>query len=769
MWLSRTFNGDLLPLSERIAPQNGSWFPTLSEAEMETVTSTLTKILHRTEPSGQMRLDWGDIDFAHVPVGLLSQVYERHNQIHDPISRKRSVFYTPRTLAEYMVDEAFAALDTPHMARVLDPAAGAGVFLVAAFRKLVEARWRRDGKRPTTKIIRAILNSQLAGFEINESALRLSALSLYLTALELDPSPRPLDALKFDDLRGKVLFDVAQGESGTYIRGSLGSSVGKEHDGHYDLVIGNPPWTALKVEAEHMKAVVAVIRPIISDRLGQEYATRYRLPDGAPDIAFFWRSLQWAKPKGQIAFAMHGRLLFKQSAVGRAARKDVLSAATVTGILNGAALRLTEIWPKVSAPFCLVFARNERSTASDAFYFVSPEREDAMNQRGRLRIDAKAARVVGTREAIENPFLLKTLFRGTPLDIAVMEKLVGGRVSVADYWRSHKLACGNGYLVGGPAGKKVDATQFQGRAVLTAKSQLKGFAIDNAHLDTFKRATLERSRDERIYEAPLVLINAAPAADRATPRAWISLKRNLLFTESFVSYSCGGHEDPYRLAKYLFLLFNSSLWSYFALLTSSKFGVERDAVLNEDIDRFPFEPLESLSKRDHSRVDTLYDAIISGKGSWSAVDLWASALYGLNTWDREVIADTLAVSSPYVSNQKAAQRKPAGNTIQRFVERVVAELQAFVPRQLSTDIAQSEPWTWFYVGCSASPSARGANGKEFTKHADYLGATQILSVGNDGVRVGLLGQSRYWTSTRARLLALDLIEQEALLQALQCE
>lgn len=768
-WLNETFNGNLLPLSERIAPDHGPWFPSFSEKKLSTIVGTLKKILHRAEPSGQMRLEWGDIDFAHVPVGLLSQVYERHNQIHDPISRKRSVFYTPRTLAEYMVDEAFGAMETPHTARVLDPAAGAGVFLVAAFRKLVEARWRRDNKRPTTKIIRSILNSQLAGFEINESALRLSALSLYLTALELDPSPRPLDALKFDDLRGSVLFDVSNGESGEYIRGSLGDSVGSQHDGRYDLVIGNPPWTALKVKTDYMKSIVAAMRPTIINRLGKEYAAGYRLPDGAPDLAFFWRALQWAKPKGQLALAMHGRLLFKQSAVGRAARKDVLTASTVTGILNGAALRLTEIWPKVSAPFCLVFARNERSKPSDAFYFVSPEREDAMNQRGRLRIDSKAARIVGVREAIENPFLLKTLFRGTTLDIAVMEKLIGKRITVAEYWKQEKLACGNGFQVGGPAGRQSDARALRGRAVLSQKSQLSGFTIDGARLGTFSHSTLLRSRDEGIYRAPLVLVNAAPSADRDTPRAWISLKRDILFTESFVGYSCVGHENSSRLAKYLFLLFNSSLWSYFALLTSSKFGVEREAVLNEDIDRFPFEAIENLSKREQARIDSLYDAILVGKSSWSTVDAWTCGVYGLNAWDREVMADTLAMSSPYVNNQKAAQRKPANDAIRHFVERVAAELRPFVSREPSTSIAQSEPWTWFYLGCSSASSARSATTKEIGKHADALGATQILSVDADGIRVGILGQARYWTSTRARLLALDLIEQEPLLKALQCE
>ena len=37
---------------------------------------------------------------------------------------------------------------------VTDPAAGAGVFLLTAFRELVAAHWRTSGKRPDTATLR---------------------------------------------------------------------------------------------------------------------------------------------------------------------------------------------------------------------------------------------------------------------------------------------------------------------------------------------------------------------------------------------------------------------------------------------------------------------------------------------------------------------------------------------------------------------------------------------------------------------------------------
>ena len=86
---------------------------------------------------------------------------------------------------------------------------------------------------------------QLVGFDINEGALRYAALGLYLLSIELDPNPRPVDKLAFDDLRGTVLHQVKgpEEEEGESL-GSLGPGVGDEHKGRYDLVVGNPPWAS---------------------------------------------------------------------------------------------------------------------------------------------------------------------------------------------------------------------------------------------------------------------------------------------------------------------------------------------------------------------------------------------------------------------------------------------------------------------------------------------------------------------------------------------
>ena len=69
-WLDDTFNGDFLPLSSSVV--RGLSKPALVR---------LGQIL-RGAPGGQLQLGWEEkshrLDFAHIPVGVLSQAYERY-------------------------------------------------------------------------------------------------------------------------------------------------------------------------------------------------------------------------------------------------------------------------------------------------------------------------------------------------------------------------------------------------------------------------------------------------------------------------------------------------------------------------------------------------------------------------------------------------------------------------------------------------------------------------------------------------------------------
>lgn len=95
-WLDSTFNGDFLPMSSGIYKQ----LP--PEA-----FKVLGDILRRA-PDGQLFLGWAErwdnLDFAHIPVGVLSQAYEHYLHRHAPERQRREGgYYTPRPIADLMV------------------------------------------------------------------------------------------------------------------------------------------------------------------------------------------------------------------------------------------------------------------------------------------------------------------------------------------------------------------------------------------------------------------------------------------------------------------------------------------------------------------------------------------------------------------------------------------------------------------------------------------------------------------------------------------
>lgn len=784
-WLDETFNGDFLPL-----PRAGSvaWFRSLPAQAFE----TLSRILYRTTRTGQLHLRWGDewndLLFNHIPVGLLSQVYEHHAHLFDPdLAQITSVRYTPRHLAEYMVDEVFFPLgDRARHARVLDPAVGGGVFLVAAFRRLAAEHWRADGRPPDTRRLRRILYEQLRGFDISEPALRLCSLGMYLTAIELDPSPQPLKSLRFDKpLLGTVLHDVrAERADHLYIGSLARGHIGDEHHGQYDIVIGNPPWNSWRpTERVSQKAVDAqvveveeTVREIISERLGPGAARSYNMTDKVPDLPFLWRAMEWARPGGQIALALHGRLLFKQSEQGRKSRDEIFHAIRVTAVLNGTAVRDTQFWPGVRAPFCLLFARNEPPPEDSSFWFVSPELEQGLNQQGRLRIDSASAQPVTISELRERPTLLKTLFRGTQLDLTILSHVEQLHLTtLAEYWeqRGWKEFKGQGFKVGGSSREQQPARELWGKPELT-RDQATPYLVEVGDLPTVpKGRMMQYPRKESLYKAPLVVVPKSLPKDRREPGAYLAFE-DVVYNESFTGFSCHAHQESDLLARYLFLLFNSRLHVYFSLLTSGQFGTERDVVNVEDVFQFPFRPLENLPENLKALIIPLSQSLLSGaESALDEIEAWAALVYGLSRWDREVIHDTLEVALPFAHARARAQRTPEPGEVQRYVDRVCTIIQPFLGRhgrRITGRVlisSSTEPWIVLQFDSHAEGQEPPQQHKStalarIINQADSLAASSIIAVHPPATLiVAVVAQYRYFTPTRARLLGLELVNEHS--------
>ena len=782
-WLDETFNGDLLTLPNR---GDEAYFSSLDKQPGMTALDDLSAIIQSHKPVGdgayQTQFSWGDLHFAYIPVGLLSQVYEAHIHRFQALTAKdESVYYTPRHLAEYVIDQAMRMLgENAHKARVLDPAVGGGVFLLAAFRRLVQARWRATGKQPTTKVIRDILNHQLVGMDINPAARQMSALALYLTALELDPEVTGLRNLKFDALQDTVLVPTESWidqDSGQAL-GSLSRPNAQGYEGAFDLVVGNPPWTSVR-QAQRAKAMDQIARSAMVERGIEPVAN----PDAVPDLPFVWQSTRWAAPGAVIAFTLHARILIKTTPLGLKARGALFKGLDVSYVLNGMELRGTPVWPGNAAYFCLLFARN-RAAAEDAqFYAVTPSVDRVLTAEGRIRIDHKDAWASDAVMVQQVPTLFKTLAKGNGLDVALLEKiqrappavrrgkaetLLDGpalRPTLAQYTQAMGIPNGQGYQT---SSTEEGADFLVGKPMMPDPREADWYVVPTEQLQTFEHKRVHRRRVEAIYTAPLVLVRKSPSTRHGSPMAMLALK-GVVYRESYFGYSCAKAKDSQLIAVYLWALMNSRLFLYYALMTSSIFGCEREAMQKSDVDQFPIIPLASLSQDQREVLKQLLAAAKKGHEhvDMAQLDALVNQIYRLTPADVVLVEDRLAVALPFSRVKKAAIAPPRPAEVTCYCDALKTILSPFdfsaSPLEVSAYPQNAlSPWRFIRVGGpSSEPQLAVADLVGALKMADDLDCTLVEYHHDESLYLGILNQRRYWTRTAARTLALDLIKRNA--------
>jgi hypothetical protein len=519
----------------------------------------------------------------------------------------------------------------------------------------------------------------------------------------------------------------------------------------------------------------------VKSRLGDARAKTFTFPDAFPDIPFVYRAMEWARPRAQIALVTHARWLFPGKA--DKARIDLLQSVQITGLLNGTALRETSVWPNSRAPFAILFACNTKPEHGGAFQFVSPQVSDKQQKAQRLlRIDWNDAKVVSVNNAVTKPWVLKTRFRGTGFDEQILDRLMAAHPSLVDYVeKTLGTTIRNGYRVGN---RKNSIKWLRDMPCITpqlnksAENQPEpsiGFWVAPNSLLPCGETQVEASRPRDAYAAPLLLVRQSPPANPSDPRAVIAgaeSKFEVAFSQSWHGASFAQVDDGLEQARWLQLLLQSKVFLFFALLTDGAFGVERDRYVLETLKAFPVIPLDRLAKPQRRVALELSEALWTS--GWSEalekrIDKLVFDAYDLDDIDRDNVCDTLDTSLPYAKNRRRALTPPKAPEIKRFTEVLQEELSYVLTTsnerarvRLRTDV-NTGPWSVLQIdrlthktrvpGDIAIPWAK------VLQEADASGAT-LVTVNTDPVTTfaAILHHYRYWTPTRARMLALSILE-----------
>lgn len=774
-WQDVTFNGDFLPLiksSQEQLPTHAEYVDFFRKYPVLNQIQSFTNGEDENFPS-LIRL----LNFKHVPVGLLSEVYETFaHEFFEDQARATSIHYTPRHIASVLIDQAFQGIPKNEraQARILDPSTGAGVFLVLALQKIIQEK-ALQGITVDAPLIRKTLYEQIRGMDISIHALRLSTLALYLAAIDLDPNPAPISKHHFDvPLFGKTILWTNH-PSGL---GSLGEEGAPQNiGGPFDLVIGNPPWTKIsnsKLQAAMRgttKESALRSRPEIGkDILSLKLSFNDLSPDFNPAFPFLWRALEWAKVGGIVALVLPAeQLLFRE----HASRKLLFRNLRTTGIVNGSDLHESNFWEGMKEPFCLFFARNEIPNLQNTFIYLNLYVEKLTAYQRRFRLDASSAKEISLDWLEDNPNLLKVLFRGTELDIAILEKMKRRCVPFEKFIAQIKP---NGVLANGYAKKGLPKEEkLRERCIENYNSMRALNALHIANTSSFnyscpllidsnlpefnddlKIGHLNAPRSKDLYIPPIFVIPQAASHNAF----FYTGNRNVIFSQSFFGISLHDVDAAELISAYIAIVFKANMPEYYALLTSARYGCNRRTFLLEEIINFPIIPWEDLSSSQKEYCNSVLQDWKKGKDVDSKdLFLWVTDVYGLNKYEKRIIADTLNFKAPKRRNE--AQRPPSPHEIDEFLNYVISDvnsLSKIYSKNITFNIKKSNinlmGWIFGEIFIGNPPD------KDLIQHistaiANEEGCSQITINEQDKkiIRFGLLEQSRYWTYSQARLFS----------------
>lgn len=204
--------------------------------------------------------------------------------------------------------------------RVLDPSCGSGAFLIEAFDQLHQAYQHSNdrleelrGERTLFDLDRRILQNNLYGVDLNEEAVQICRLSLWIKTARrgkiltsLDHSVRVGNSVIDDPEVHPLAFDWSTAFPEVFDRGG------------FDVVIGNPPYVR--------QEWISPLKPFLK--------TRYKSYHGTADlyVYFYELGMRVLRPGGRLSFIVTNKWL--KAAYGEPLRRFFAEETWVESVVD---------------------------------------------------------------------------------------------------------------------------------------------------------------------------------------------------------------------------------------------------------------------------------------------------------------------------------------------------------------------------------------------------------------------------------------------------
>lgn len=577
--LAADFNGDLF--RDELATESAL----VSAAHIETVDA----FFRGTDIATGQGSFW-PYDFEAIPIETISAIYERFLKSSD---KKKGSFYTPRFLAELVLDVALAERPSLLGLRFLDPACGSGIFLVGLFNRMAE-EWKQANPRSRNETrareLATLLQSHILGIDSDPTACRIAAFSLYLAYLD-QLSPRDIQNLQ---AKGRALPNLVMSNSTEDVEPANGAiwcgdffEEERPRFSNVDLLIGNPPWGS-----------IAGAGTAASDWLDRH---EYSVPDGQIAAAFMWKAPAHISASGRVCFVLPHGILFNHGDKAISFQRSFVQRFSVDRVFN-----LTDfqsfLFSKARHPALIVTYNGHEPGPEHTTDYWAPKTDWKVLKTEIITISENDRSTLPQRVILEDlrsldaPQIWKRMSWATARDRRLLDRLselprLRERVRQARERNSEKpWLIAEGFQ---PVGENDDPTRA---TVLTLPSSL-FIQASSPHLQMFLL-------EEECVRLPAPQVNVR---SRSNKRTEVFLPPHVLVAKGFGSIAFADFAVAFQhalrgitgpatdrdLLIFLAAYLQSSVAQYFQFHTSSNWGVSRNEVHVEELLRLPFPLPES--------------------------------------------------------------------------------------------------------------------------------------------------------------------------------
>jgi hypothetical protein len=647
---------------------NGDLFSDNLDAEARHVRVEHLDIINHffrgTDPHSGQQSFW-PYEFGVIPIETISAIYEHFLKSGGDKKKKESgAFYTPRFLAELVLDLALSGATKLLDKRFLDPACGSGIFLVGLFNRLAE-EWTRENPKTTydakLKGLTKILETNLYGNDKNPTACRIASFSLYLALLDQLSPPDIRRVLK----KVKVLPRLLADEPGMACRIRCADFFTSEADlpEPVDYVIGNPPWA----KAQGTSAATVA------------WCDGRRLPLPGKQVAagFIWKAPDHLTVNGKACFVLPHGLLFNHTLEAVEFQQQLFQRHAVSLILN-----LTDyqrfLFEDAEAPALVVsYTKAKPADNGHRIDYWSPKTDWAVTQAEVLSILPQDRAKLTVREILSDlrsddaPLIWKERFWATTRDRRLLDRLklyprlrnIMGKRGEDQRW-----VIAEGYEPFIPTDKQLYRFRIADTAKLEGKDDF-DFVILPTDYPAVQLLELELGANISnidIFKKPLVLVTEGFS--------------KIAFANFNIAYRHGirGIHGPIKdtnLLIFLTFYLRSSLARYFLFHTSASWGVSRARIDINDLMRLPFPlpedtdhperaagivvevgELMSVAMQRAKRTPLSRDRLI--QEAQSEAEALIEEFFDINDTERILIEDTDRITIPSVRPSRSRSAVP---------------------------------------------------------------------------------------------------------------